>query len=281
MHPASTTYERKRDAEQFLSEVETDMGRGDWFDPQAGRVPLGKYAAVWVDDRDLSVRTTELYRSLLRNHVDPWIGHLDVADVAPPTIRRWRKQLRDEGVTHGVMAKAYRFVHAVMSTAVEDGSVRTNPCNVKGAGQYEPDERPVATLDQVFALADAIQPRYRLVVLLATFTSLRFGEIMGLRRGDFVLAERLVKIGRAAIQGDKGTTFDGEPKARSGRTLSLPPFPVPEVEGSRRSSGVNEDGRGSPRRRPSHEEGAHARVEESNPQRAAARRGGRGVRRRC
>jgi hypothetical protein len=37
----------------------------------------------------------------------------------------------------------------------------------------------VATLEQVFALAETIQPRYRLVVLLATFTSLRYGEIMG------------------------------------------------------------------------------------------------------
>lgn len=74
---------------------------------------------------------------------------------------------------------AYRLLHAVLATAVEDGSIRTNPCNIKGAGQHESDERTVATLEQVFALAETIQPRYRLVVLLATFTSLRYGEIMG------------------------------------------------------------------------------------------------------
>ncbi len=78
------------------------------------------------------------------------------------------------------MAKAYRLLHTVLTTAVEDGSIRANPCTIiKGASHHESNERPVATLEQVFALAETIQPRYRLAVLLATFTSLRYGEIMG------------------------------------------------------------------------------------------------------
>lgn len=52
------------------------------------------------------------------------------------------------------------------------------------------------------------------MVLLATFTSLRYGEIMGLRRGDFALGDRKVKIDRAHIQPDTGPTFDGDPKGR-------------------------------------------------------------------
>jgi integrase len=138
------------------------------------------------------MRTAELYRGLLRNHIQLWIGHLDLADVVPPTIRRWRRRLRDHGVSEGVTAKAYRLLHAVLATAVDDGSIRTNPCNIKGAGQH--------------------------------------GEIMGLRRDGFALAHRKVKIDRAHIQPDAGPTFDGDPKANSGRTVSLPAFLVPEVE---------------------------------------------------
>ena len=230
LRAAPTTFARKGDAQKFLSEIETDIARGDWFDPLAGRVPLGEYTAQWIEERDLSVRSAELYRGLLRNHINPWIGQLDLADVVSPTIRRWRSKLRDQGVSEGVMAKAYRLLHAVLTTAVEDGSIRANPCNIKGAGQHESAERSVATLAQVFALAEAIQPRYRLVVLLATFTSLRYGEIMGLRRDSFALAERRVKVEFAHVQPDAGPTFDGTPKANSGRTVSLPAFLVPEVE---------------------------------------------------
>jgi integrase len=210
--------------------VETDLRRGEWFDPLVGRVPLAKYAAVWLDERDLSPRTAELYRGLMRNHIEPWLGDVEVAELTPPAVRRWRKELRDRGTSVGVMAKAYRLLHAVMETAVVDGSAKTNPCNIKGAGTYEPGERPTATLAEVFELADAIQSRYRLVVLLATFTSLRYGEIMGLRRRHFELERGRVQIAKAAIQTDDGRTFDGDPKARSGRTLSLPEFLVPEIE---------------------------------------------------
>jgi hypothetical protein len=45
----------------------------------------------------------------------------------------------------------------------EGGTIR-----VKGAGSEQTDERPTATLDQVFAIASAIERRYRLMVLLAT-----------------------------------------------------------------------------------------------------------------
>lgn len=220
----------KSDAERFLSEVETDVARGEWFDPLTGRTPLGQYALRWIEERDLSVRTAELYRGLLKNHITPSIGYLNLADLAPPAIRHWRRILRDHGVSEGVIAKAYRLLHAVLTTAVEDGSIRTNPCNIKGAGQHDANERPVAALEQVFALADAIQRRYRLVVLLATFTSLRYGEIMGLRRADFALHDRKVKIDRAHIQPDTGPKFDGDPKAHSGRTVSLPAFLVPEIK---------------------------------------------------
>ena len=77
-----------------------------------------------------------------------------------------------------------------------------------------PTSDRVATLEQVFALAEAIQPRYRLVVLLATFTSLRYGEIMGLRRGDFALAARKVKIDRAAHPTGHRSQFDGRPESQ-------------------------------------------------------------------
>ena len=54
---------------------------------------------------DLSVRTAELYRGLLKNHIAPRIGQLTLADLAPPTIRRWRRLLRDYGVSEGVIAR--------------------------------------------------------------------------------------------------------------------------------------------------------------------------------
>ncbi|WP_246268445.1 hypothetical protein [Acrocarpospora macrocephala] len=80
------------------------------------------------------------------------------------------------------MAKAYRLLKAIFNTAVSDGMMKSNPCTIMRAGKEESPERPVLTMKQVFVLADAIDPRYRMLVLLATFASLRWGELAALKR---------------------------------------------------------------------------------------------------
>jgi hypothetical protein len=76
---------------------------------------------------------------------------------------------RDAGVSAVTAAKAYRLLKAVFNTAVDDGLIRRNPCRIKGAGQEHPPERPVLTVPEVYALADAVDHRYRALVPLAVF----------------------------------------------------------------------------------------------------------------
>jgi integrase len=78
-------------------------------------------------------------------------------------------------------------------------------------------------LDQVFAIAAGIQPRYRLLVLLATFAQLRFGELVGLRRRHIDLEAMELRVVKATAEMDDGTQIDDDPKSDAGkRTTSLP-----------------------------------------------------------
>lgn len=97
-----------------------------------------------------------------------------VAEIREPNVRQWRKDLLDAGVSAVTVAKAYRLLKAIFNTAVDDGLIRRNPCRIKGAGQEKAPERPVLTVPQVYVLADATDERYRVLVLLAAFTSLRW-----------------------------------------------------------------------------------------------------------
>lgn len=65
--------------------------------------------------------------------------------------------------------------------------IRRNPCRIKGGGQEASPERPVLTVPQMYAVADAIEPHFRALVLLATFGSLRWGELTALQRKDLNL----------------------------------------------------------------------------------------------
>lgn len=92
-------------------------------------------------------------------------------------------------------------------------------------------ERPVLTVAEVYAVADAITPRYRLLVLLAAFTGLRFGELASLRRRDIDTANAMLMVRRSQAEMQTGALFDKAPKSDAGvRPVAFPTELLPDVE---------------------------------------------------
>lgn len=100
----------------------------------------------------------------------------------------------------------------------------------RGAGREDADERPVATIDEVFALAEAMGIRWRLIVLLGAFASMRPEELAELRRGDIDLDTGSVRVRRAAPELNTGRRVIGDPKSRAGkREIMRPGFVLLDV----------------------------------------------------
>jgi integrase len=153
-----------------------------------------------------------------------------MADIREPDVRRWRKNLLDAQVSAVTLAKAYRLLKAIFNTAVDDGLIRRNPCRIKGAGQEKSPERPVLTVPQVYALADAMPDRYRALVLLTVFGSLRWGELAALRRSDIDFQARTVRISRQLSEQRGGGFTFGPPKSDAGyRTIAIPAVITPDL----------------------------------------------------
>ena len=173
LRPAEKTYASKTDAQVALTHIESDVARGQWSDPDAGAVNFQEYATAWLRDRKLADRTRERNESVMRLHILPTFGAGSVADVTTARVRGWRGKLLAAGLGEPTVVKAYQLLRALMNTAVDDELIRRNPCRIKGADRYDVPERPVLTVAEVFAVADSMAPRYRLLVLLAAFTTLR------------------------------------------------------------------------------------------------------------
>jgi integrase len=229
---APETFATKTDAEVWLTLVEAEIRQGEWIDPEAGKVQLAKYARTWIEERPgLRPKTIQLYLYLLGKHLSPVLGGMLIADIQPGHVRRWRKTLLDNGVSAVTVAKAYRLLKAILNTAADDGTIKRNPCRIKGAGQEDSPERPVLTISQVYALADAVSQRYRALVLLATFSSLRWGELGALRRCDIDLEARTVRVARQLAQVRGGGFTFGPPKSRAGmRIVPIPDVIIPAIQ---------------------------------------------------
>ncbi|MFE3451447.1 tyrosine-type recombinase/integrase [Nonomuraea sp. NPDC059194] len=197
--------------------------------PEAGKVLFEEYAAQWIDDRVIKRTTEGLYRSLLRNHLIPTFGKCQLSDIKDADVRRWRKE-RLGVAGQSTVAKAYQLLKSILNTAVEDELIRRNPCRIKGAGTPDTPERPMVSLPKVLEVADKVPDRYRALVLLGTFASLRWGELAGLRRTNLDLDARVVRVVGTLAELNGGTLLDETPKSKAGRrVVSIPAEIIPDL----------------------------------------------------
>ena len=242
-HTAPLTFDTKGDAETWIAMRRSELARGVWLpNDTAGGQPLtfGEYAARWLTDRDLKPRTCELYQSLLDRRILPTFAEKSLAAITPPLVRRWHA---DQGVaTPTARTHAYGLLKAIMATAVADELVAANPCTIRGAGTAKRVHqiRP-ATLVELELLVGAMPERYRLMVLLASWCGLRFGELAELRCRDVDLTNGVLHIRRAVVRVD-GRTVVGTPKSDAGtRDVAVPPHLLPTVKQHLASTSTNDD----------------------------------------
>lgn len=170
-------------AEAFDAQRTADEARGEWIDPRIGKTPLNDYAPLWVKSRLHKPGTADTYALHLRNHILPAFGDLPggLAAIRPTTVQQWVKDLQAvKGLAPRTIETIYVIFASIMRGAVRDGYIRKTPC--VDIRLPEPAKTVVRLLTpgQVLALAAAMSPRYRLLVLLGAGAGLRQGEAFGL-----------------------------------------------------------------------------------------------------
>lgn len=225
------TFRTKREASTFAAATETDKSRGGLVDPRAGKMTLAEWSDRWIADRpQLRPRTVTEYRGVLDRHVLPALGATELGRLDVAGLRSWHAGLIRTGVGRPTVAKAYRVLRAVLNTAVEDGRLIANPCQLKGAGVERPAERPTITPAETWALADAVPAGRRALVLLGGFAGLRLGEALGLAVRHVDPLHRAVTVERQLQEMSSGAQVLTDPKSEAGRrVVPLPATVVKEL----------------------------------------------------
>lgn len=220
---APETFKTKSDALSWLSTLEADLLRGAWVDPSASKVIFATYAGDWLArQQHLRPRTVELYGYLLAQHILPAFGAHALGEISAGGVESWYRALAAR--RPATAPKAYRLLSQVMRAAVKDERVLRNPCSVKGAASEDCKDQAIPTVAEVEALAGAVPERYRLMVLLAAWCSLRFGELAALRRDRVDLLHGEIRVIETVTELASGERFAGPPKTAAGRrTIAIPP----------------------------------------------------------
>jgi hypothetical protein len=145
---------------------------GGYVDPRSGRVTFKVFAEKWRLRQVHAPGTVKSVEQQLRLHVYPAIGDRPIAAVRRSEIQGLVQHLVPV-LGPGTVGVVYGRVVSVFKDAVRDRIIAASPC----IDVQLPMKKPTAILDvlsteEVMALAAAISPRYRALILTAADSDL-------------------------------------------------------------------------------------------------------------
>lgn len=251
-YAAPSTFDTLTDARAWLASRRVEIDTGVWSahgaqaaaTANASRTDtFSTYAESWITTRTnrhgdhLRPRTAAEYRRLVAGPLGKFSGDR-LAGITPEAVRTWYSALVKAG-TKTQAARAYELLKAIMATAITDGRLKVNPCQIKGATSASSGKKVVPpTAAELQVIVDKITPRYKAAVVLAAWAGVRYGELTELRRKDVELIREsdqleviAVNVARAVTHVTGEGYIVGPTKSEAGvRTIVLPPHVNATIE---------------------------------------------------
>jgi integrase len=225
----SKTFRRKVDAEAWLTTMQAGRLDGTSADPKRGRTLYRDWLDRWMDGRRHAARASTIARdeSYARNHLRPRWADWQLATIERSDVAAWVGELSDAGLAPATVRKAYQLFAASIEAAVTDRYLGVSPCRDIPLPKVETGETRFLTPGEVARLADAIDVRYRALVLVGAYGGLRIGELAGLHRDDVHGGQ--VQVVRT-VSWVQGHLHINAPKTAAGRRrVGLPAFVADEL----------------------------------------------------
>jgi integrase len=161
------------------------------LDPQKAHTLFGEYVTTkwwpaWKDQHPSSEYGT---RKKVEKRILPTFGDIPLGELDASTIGAWKAAMVAEGLSPRTVNTYLSLLGTILNAAVDDDHLARSPLlRRSGAGRaVATRNQPVRrrevwlTRKQLDRLAEAIDARYRALVLVAALTGMRWGELAAFR----------------------------------------------------------------------------------------------------
>jgi integrase len=225
-------FDRKVDAEQFLTSIEHSKNSGAFIDPNAGQVRFAVFAEEWAAAQDWKETSREAWPNVFKR-LDPLLGAMPLASIDQLTLKSARQKLSTR-YARSTVTLTMAYAGMIMRAAHASGRIGRDP--TRGLkppkaraddldGRVGPDQVP--TRAEALAILGGAPPRYRAAIALG-LNGLRIGEVLGMCADRINVEAATVTIDQQ-LQRIGGRMVMTTPKAEKTRTIKLPDLVLIEV----------------------------------------------------
>ncbi len=217
----------QKEVRQKMTEMINALDKGTYQAPN--KLTVSGWLKEWLSTycaNKVKPLTLASYEGIIRNHINPQIGAVELQAVRGSHIQRVYNAMTDAGTSGKTVKNVSAVLHKAFSIAIKQGIISANPC--EGA------ELPKVTKKEISPLTDEEIPLFLSAIegspmgnayALCLFAGLREGECLGLswkqvdfKRKRIVISQQLQKN----KVGDKEYYIAPTTKSSKPRTIEPP-----------------------------------------------------------
>jgi len=232
------TFATQKEAKDWRDRIAVEIKDGV-HTPEASSITVAEAGELWLAQgktEGLEYGTLKQYRQHLDLHIAPFTGRVKLAHLSPAHVQRLRDKLIEEGRSRDMARRVVVSLGALLASAMSYGKVARNVVHDAARLRKRRDRKldgrhdrrlevgvDIPTKDEIRAMLNAAEGRWRPLIVTAVFTGLRASELRGLTWNDIdFTAETLTVRQRADLW-----NVIGSPKSAAGkRTVPLAPIVV-------------------------------------------------------
>jgi integrase len=232
------TFTKEKDAREWRDRTVVEVKDGI-HTPEADSITVAAAGTLWLAQsktNGLERGTLVQYRQHLELHIAPFLGRVKLARLTPAHVQRLRDQLTEAGRSRDMVRRVVFSLGALLGAAMSYGKLAKNVVSEAARLQRGRNGRldarhqrklevgaDIPTKDEIRAMLNAAEGRWRPLIVTVVFTGLRASELRGLTWNDVDFKAETLTVRQRA---DRWNALGSPKSASSKRTVPLAPIVV-------------------------------------------------------
>lgn len=171
----------QREVTRRLKEITTSIDTGTYL--PSCKLTVSEWLNTWISEytADWKPLTVCNYSKQIKKHLIPRLGAAKLEDLDTHTIQLFYNSLTKSGLAPKTVKNIHGVLHAALEQAISNGYIHKNPtAGCKLPKVVRPEIKPLEPEEIAQMLKEAKKDAYDNLFIVAMFTGMRQGELLGL-----------------------------------------------------------------------------------------------------
>lgn len=217
-------FRTKTEAKKELLKIKNQVDNGSYF--KESTEDFSMFMERWFNTsykRTVEITTAKSREYVIRNHIMKYFQHKKINEITTFDIDSFYVDKLDSGYSGAYIRQMHNLLNQAFDQAVKWSLVKVNPVKNAKPPKVKSEEKITWTVDEVNRFLNLIKDSsMEIPYLLAIFTGMRRGEVLGLKWDDVDFENKKIRIKRSlCFVSGKGLIFKEPKTKKSKRQISI------------------------------------------------------------